>query len=127
MDREEPGGLQSMGSQRVGRTEQLTLSLFTQCPRVLTELKMLQDGLLGKESPRQGLREVKRALERNTCGRMEKDAGWGGEKKSHMQTNTSPDHLHKGTELGWPSSTSPNWTIPIIHWVCPPQEGDDLG
>ena len=51
MDREEPGGLQSMGSQRVGRTEQLTLSLFTQCPRVLTGLKMLQDGLLGKESP----------------------------------------------------------------------------
>ena len=60
---------------------------------------MLQDGFLGKESPRQGSWEVKRALERNTCRRMEKDARWGREKSSHMQTNASPDHLHKGTDL----------------------------
>lgn len=37
-----------------------------------------------------------------------------------MQTDASPDHLHRGAELGWPSSASPNWTVPITHWVCPP-------
>ena len=52
-----------------GTTEQLTLSLFAQCSPILMGLKMLQDGFLGKEGPRQGSWEVKRALVRNTCRR----------------------------------------------------------
>ena len=69
-------GCTPWGRKESGTTEQLILSLFAQCPPPNPHrLKMMQDGFLGKESPRQGSCEVKRALERNTCRRMEKDAG----------------------------------------------------